>query len=310
MPKITKPKLVNRGPAGLLSKAPLKNGTPQPEAIQFEVVAKRKNFIAEALQPLIVPIDSVKFDPENARLHPERNMQAIKDSLCLYGQVKPIVVREQTGVVMAGNGTLRAAKELGWTKIAATKVKMSHVEAAGYGLADNRSAELAAWNWEVVARLDKYCLEAKHASVGWSLDELQVLRITDWTAPDAPDNLEGQDPEEQETAPGDAELLMKLQVTIADPKTQVKNGEVYKLGQHLLVVADVIRESRLWRRFLKPPEGKQVLFAPYPGPMTPLTLAAAEPTSIILMVQPDPYVAGHILDYYKQINGDEEVSIA
>jgi hypothetical protein len=43
------------------------------------------------------------------------------------------------------------------------------------------------------------------------------------------------------------------------------------------------------------------IFAPYPGPFVPLTLKAEE--RAIVMVQPDEYIAGHILDQYENVKG-------
>ncbi len=174
------PKLVNRGGAGLLSKP---KAPAAAQKLPLPEVKAVKDRIAAGLKHLVVPLAGLKHDPVNARLHPDRNMEAIKNSLCQYGQVKPVVVRKQTNVVMAGNGTLRAARELGWTKIAAVFVAMTDVEAAGYGIADNRTAELAAWDFEVVARLDKLIQEAGHVNVGWSSEELAALRANDYEAP-------------------------------------------------------------------------------------------------------------------------------
>ena len=185
-----KPKLVNRGPAGLLTKVTdeqKKGLVSAPTLEKAEVTkAQAKHKIAPALKRMAVPIDSLVPDPENARLHPEQNLGAIQESLRLYGQVKPVVVRKATNVIVAGNGTVRAAKALGWTEVAAVFVDMTDVEAAGYGLADNRTAELARWDFEVVARLDKLLLAAGHAVVGWSDKELEVLRATDFTPPPLP----------------------------------------------------------------------------------------------------------------------------
>ncbi len=182
MPKI--PKLVNRGPAGLLSKLPA-GLAPAAATDGSQVVAEERklNYIAKSLADLTVSISKLVPDPNNARVHPERNLEAIKASLLLYGQVKPLVVRRATNVVIAGNGTLEAAKLLGWTKLAVNYVDMNEVEAAGYGLADNRSAELAGWDFEVVARLVKLQEEAKVNPVGWTAEELIVLRTQDWSAP-------------------------------------------------------------------------------------------------------------------------------
>lgn len=314
-PKPKVPHLTNRGAAGLLSKVPqaardLMAKTPTAPT----TLVKASYRIVPALQHLAVPIDSVFFDPENARLHPERNKEAIRRSLEMYGQTTPIVVQKSTMKVVAGNGRLEVARELGWTEIAATIIDMTDLEAAGYGLADNRTAELAKWDFEVVARLDKLLMDAGHDSVGWSSDELAVLR-TDWTQfPGAVDSPP-EDPEGKEKEEGDAELLMRLKVTIDEPKTQVEKGQVWCLGRHRLIIACVVREPDLWAAFVCPetrvfswqPVGN-VLFCPYPGPLVPLTLAGDNDT--LVMVQPDPYTAGHIIDYYKQIHGEKEVSLA
>jgi hypothetical protein len=194
---IKKPKLVNRGAAGLLNKlddAPVQPigpgvigvGSPPPAQL---------NKIDPALAGFIADINTLVFDPDNARLHPERNLQAIKESLTIYGQVKPVVVQKwqdhvtdrrpetQTNHIVAGNGTKQAATELGWTQLAAVFVDMTNAEAAGYGLADNRTAELAKWDFATVAKLDKLVTEAGLSMSGWTMDELEVLRAADWTPP-------------------------------------------------------------------------------------------------------------------------------
>ena len=179
MPSVNQPgrkiKFVNRGAAGLLRK-PSGNG----EAVvhgdpKLWTKAKKNNVQCEGA---VVPISSLTPDPNNAREHGERNLAAIKDSLCLYGQRKPLVVRKQNMTVAAGNGTLRAMIELGWTKVAISARPMTNVEFAGYGLADNRSAELASWNLEVQAALADMLVEAGVRPVGLTMDELAALRGT------------------------------------------------------------------------------------------------------------------------------------
>ncbi len=103
------------------------------------------NGIIESLQPLAAPIDSIRLDPRNARKHPTPNLIAIKNSLQAYGQRKPIVVNAKTGIIEAGNGLYMAAKELGWTEVAAVKVEDDKDTATGYALMDNQSALLAEW---------------------------------------------------------------------------------------------------------------------------------------------------------------------
>jgi len=114
-----------------------------------------------------VTIDSLTLDPQNARKHSKRNLDAIVASLDKFGQRKPIVVHN--GTVIAGNGTLEAAKLLGWTEIAVSLCPSDWdaETAKAYALADNRSAELAEWDQITLSRqLDEL------SDLGWSIDLL------------------------------------------------------------------------------------------------------------------------------------------
>ena len=99
----------------------------------------------------MVPIDSLILDPGNARKHNEKNIEAIKGSLARWEQQKPIVVSKDN-VVIAGNGTLTALRALGKTEVWITRTELSGAEAIAYALADNRTAELASWDDEILGR--------------------------------------------------------------------------------------------------------------------------------------------------------------
>ena len=138
---------------------------------------KRKT---EAVVPRIesVPIDSVYADPANVRRHPERNIDTIKASLARFGQQKPIVV-DADGVVRAGNGTLAAAKALGWATIKIVRTDLRGVEATAYAIADNRTAELAEWDGtglaETLRALRSEEDEGLFEAAGFSENELDRL---------------------------------------------------------------------------------------------------------------------------------------
>ena len=91
-----------------------------------------------------ISVADLSLDPSNVRKHSRRNLDAIKASLRKFGQQKPIVV-DAKGIVLAGNGTLTAAKELGWTEIQIVRTELAGVEATAFAIADNRTAELAEW---------------------------------------------------------------------------------------------------------------------------------------------------------------------
>jgi hypothetical protein len=114
-----------------------------------------------------VLISSLSFDTTNARRHDAKNLASIEGSLRLFGQRKPIVVTG-ANVVVAGNGTLEAAKSLGWSEISVVRIPNDWTaeQVKAYALADNRTAELAEWDAKVLAdqlvELD---------AVGWDVSE-------------------------------------------------------------------------------------------------------------------------------------------
>jgi site-specific DNA-methyltransferase (adenine-specific) len=99
-----------------------------------------------------LPVEVLVLDPRNARKHDEKNLSAIAGSLDRFGQRKPIVVTSEN-VVVAGNGTLTAALSLGWEKIDVVRVPddWSDDQVKAFALADNRTAELAVWDEQVMA---------------------------------------------------------------------------------------------------------------------------------------------------------------
>lgn len=97
------------------------------------------------MQTESIPLDALHQDPANVRKHSPKNLAAIQASLARFGQQKPIVVNTRN-VVLAGNGTLEAARALGWTHLTAVRTGLTGPDAVAYAIADNRTAELAEWD--------------------------------------------------------------------------------------------------------------------------------------------------------------------
>ncbi len=131
--------------------------------------------IATPLRVLAVPIATLKLDTSNARKHNERDLAAIKGSLARLGQRLPLIVQKQGLIVLAGNGRLLAAQQLGWTHVAAVVVDESEVEATAFALADNRSSELADWDDEALDRLLQSLTEDIFEFNGFNSDDLGEL---------------------------------------------------------------------------------------------------------------------------------------
>lgn len=159
-----------------------------------------------------IAITKLTPDPENARQHDETNLKAIEGSLREFGQRKPIVI-SQTNVIVAGNGTVEAAKRLGWTDIQAVRVPAdwdaNRIKA--FALADNRTAELADWNEQVMAA---QLLELSEA--GFDIEEFgfELVNPSSEFESSATDEI----PEQIES--------------------KTKLGDIWQLGRHRIICGD------------------------------------------------------------------------
>jgi DNA modification methylase len=162
----------------------------------------------------LVKIETLVFDPANARKHGEKNLSAIKSSLQRFGQQKPIVV-DANGVVRAGNGTLAAAKALGWKEIAIVRSPLSGSEATAYAIADNRTSELAEWDDDVLSQtLAALQIEDEELALASGFDAKEIDALL------APDEVK----EDEVPEPP------------VDPIT--KSGDLWILGDHRLLCGD------------------------------------------------------------------------
>jgi site-specific DNA-methyltransferase (adenine-specific) len=99
----------------------------------------------------VLPISELTPDPNNARVHKRKSLDALCESLSTFGQRKPILITKDK-VVIAGNGTLAAAQILEWQTINCTYVpsEWSQQQITAYALADNATAELSTWDEDLL----------------------------------------------------------------------------------------------------------------------------------------------------------------
>jgi len=129
------------------------------------------------MQTFSIKLADLSQDPANARKHDDRNIESIVASLRRFGQQKPIVV-DSSNVVRAGNGTLEAAKRLGWELIECVKTELKGSDAIAYAIADNRTAELAEWDSDVLAaQLNGLITDDEELAkaAGYSIEEIDEM---------------------------------------------------------------------------------------------------------------------------------------
>jgi hypothetical protein len=158
----------------------------------------------------------------NARRHPKKQIQQIAESIRAFGFNAPVLINAYN-VLLAGHGRVEAAKLIGLETIPCLRLEhMSEDEQRAYLLADNRIAEGATWDEELLAQelgalLKLPDLSFDLGAIGFSVAEVDAL-------------IEGQVPEEPGNPADD--------VVPEDAAPRVHPGDIWQLGVHRLICGD------------------------------------------------------------------------
>lgn len=168
-----------------------------PEELKRREMAAAKKTLGPAVlsQVLPIPIDELVRYAQNARTHSHEQIAVIEKSLETFGFINPVLI-DINNVIIAGHGRVMAGKRLGLTHVPVLRVEaLTPDQVRAYRLADNRIAELAGWDDQILA------IEFQHLGsieVGFSLDALG------WKPPEVEilvnSHLNSNDPEQLDAA--------------------------------------------------------------------------------------------------------------
>jgi len=165
-----------------------------------------------------------------ADIHPyEKNprfnddaVDAVAKSISEFGWRAPIVV-DKDYVIVCGHTRLKAAQKLGLTEVPVhVAADLTPEQIQAYRIADNKTAEIAEWNYDLLPLEIKELQDANFdlSLLGFDTDELD--RLLNGTSAD-------------EVTDGETEPDAVPEV----PEEAVsRRGEVYRLGEHLLLCGD------------------------------------------------------------------------
>lgn len=121
-----------------------------------------------------VKLTQLKPHPQNVR---QGDVGALSESLKEHGQYRPIVAQKQTGHILAGNHTYKAAQALGWKEISVTYVECDDEQALRILLVDNRANDLATYDDSNLAELLQQLAvtEKQLSGTGFDGDDLDDL---------------------------------------------------------------------------------------------------------------------------------------
>lgn len=231
-----------------------------------------------ALKITYVAPETLKVSKSNARTHSKKQVALLAKSIKEFGWTNPILTDGKNGVI-AGAGRLEAAKQLGEKKVPTIALAdLTPAQRRAYMLADNKLALHAGWDDEILGEELSALVDMGFDMelTGFDEDELEAL-------------MAGEDDEPKE------KNLSKVDAVLKDPSHDVQKGETWQVGSHVLHCMDVVQGWPEW----VPSLVDGALLCVYPGPFVAVAKKARDHK--LVMVQPDPYVAGHILDTFHRV---------
>lgn len=169
------------------------------------------------------PLEALRVSARNPRTHSPTQLRQIADSIRHFGFTNPILIDDEDQV-LAGHGRLAAARTLGLEQVPTIRLaQMTDADKRAYVIADNRIAENAGWDEELLALELRYLtdldLDFDVTITGFQMPEIDLL-IQGLDEADPADVIPERDPE-------------------APVITQV--GDLYELGAHRLLCEDATK---------------------------------------------------------------------
>jgi DNA modification methylase len=178
-----------------------------------------------SLSVTYMPINSLTAYTRNPRVHSKRQIQQIAASIEAFGLTNPILI-DRKNVIVAGHGRVAAARSLGIKEVPTIRLEgLTEVQIRAYVIADNRLAEKASWDKEVLAielqNLITIQDEIDVALTGFEIPEIDLLIQELPHAGDPTDELRP-----DETGP---------------PTSRV--GDLWILGRHRILCGDALNQA-------------------------------------------------------------------
>jgi DNA modification methylase len=137
---------------------------------------------------------SLKPDPRNPRVHSDKQVRQIAQSIESFGFNVPLLIDDQQQVI-AGHGRLLAACKMGWDTVPA--IELSHLtesQRMAFLIADNRLTENSSWDERMLGEqlkiLSELNLDFDLEAIGFEVPEIDLLIDGFNTVPEAdPDDL-------------------------------------------------------------------------------------------------------------------------
>jgi DNA modification methylase len=179
-------------------------------------------------------VSELKPYARNARTHSKKQIRQIANSIRRFGFTNPILVDDELQII-AGHGRVEAAKGLGIDQVPTIRLAgMSEADKRAYVLADNRLAEKAGWDKEILAielqaLLD---LDFEIELTGFEMPEIDIIL-------DEAAEAQGSGSGPEDSVPA---------YPAGNPPV-TRAGDLWELGEHRLLCGDA-RDQANYERLL------------------------------------------------------------
>lgn len=159
------------------------------------------------------PISEIRPYPNNPRINDDA-VDAVVESIRQCGYCAPIVVDENM-VILAGHTRLKALQKLCWEEAeVCIKAGLSEEQKRKYRILDNKTAELAAWDEDLLVQ-ELEGLDFGPLVLDWDIEDVGAVEL------------------------GSEELAEDDDYEIDLPaEPRAKLGDIYQLGRHRLMCGD------------------------------------------------------------------------
>ena len=123
------------------------------------------------------PIDRLKPNPRNARIHSDEQVAQLANSINTHEMMRPILA-DENDIVLAGHGLLLAVRHLGWPEVPVLPVRhLTEAQKQTFALADNQLGLNSRWDeeklQETLGALERELVDLN--VIGFSPQELDRL---------------------------------------------------------------------------------------------------------------------------------------
>lgn len=173
----------------------------------------------------LISIDKLIPYVNNARTHSKDQILKLRSSIREFGFINPVIIDSKYNVI-AGHGRILAAREEGIKEVPCVLVDyLNEAQKKAYILADNRLAEDAGWDEELL-RVEIESLEDMSFDLSLlGFDENELSKLFD----------DGKDIKEDD---------FNVEDELTNPAI-TKNGDIWILGRHKLICGDSTKEDTL-----------------------------------------------------------------